>query len=225
MKRDVIVLCSGGPDGAVAAAILKAQGYTPTFLHLFYGQRSAHPEFEGMMKMSKVMNIPFRYIRIDEMFRSLVASPMLEQGDKARGKDLCDMVAYVPMRNLIFLSIAASLANGIKANYVATGNIKGGRYWDNQPNFTEKFDAILNCAAWGGVFVRALAPCNELSKEEVIQKGLSLRVPLEHSWSCYLGGKVHCGECASCLGRRKAYIALGVVDPTQYAAPLPDACP
>ena len=72
--------------------------------------------------------------------------------------------------------------------------------------------------------IEVLRPFIAMSKAEIAQRGHALGVDFAQTWSCYVGGAVHCGECGTCVERRDAFLLAGLVDPTEYAseAPLPE---
>jgi 7-cyano-7-deazaguanine synthase len=57
-----------------------------------------------------------------------------------------------------------------------------------------------------------------MDKTSIVQRGVELRVPLELTWSCYVGGAKHCGKCGTCVERKEAFVRAGVKDPTDYLA-------
>ena len=71
--------------------------------------------------------------------------------------------------------------------------------------------------------IELLRPFIALDKAAIVCEGQRLGVPFESTWSCYVGGRVHCGSCGTCVERREAFIQAGVTDPTIYAnnSPLP----
>lgn len=209
MKPNAFVLCSGGPDGVVAAAQLRETGYHVTLLHYQYGQKAWLAERSACQRVSELMRIGMHTVDLAGVFAS-IESGLLSHKGITQGKDLAGAKAFVPGRNLIFLSIAAGIAESAKVGYIATGNIKDGRYPDNQPAFTTAFDNILPHALSEGVHVRCLAPVNHLTKVEVVRLGHQLHVPLNATWSCYTSGQLHCGVCASCKGRRQAFKDAGL---------------
>ena len=227
MKTNTLVLCSGGPDAVVAAAILKNQGFKISFLHYDYGQISSKKELQAVKDCAKAMGVNWMLANIQSAFES-IPSALLQLGQQfymeaMEAAELKGRSAFVPARNLILISIAAGIAESGGFSHIAIGNIADGAYPDNQPAFIRTMDLMLHYSLCS--IVRAIAPVNHLTKKEVIEIGLELDVPLHLTWSCYLNGDLHCGQCASCLGRRRAYIALQQEDPTRYAQALPSSLP
>ncbi len=208
-----LVLCSGGPDGVVAAAHLTALGHDVTFLHFCYGQKAQARELKAMNEIYLKMNIPILTIQTD-VFQSISSSLLAHVNPHA--EKLQKEAAWVPARNLILLSIAAGIAESNDFNGLCIGNIAGGVYLDNQPAFTKRFNELLEYAVKPAVTI--VAPLNHITKSGVMQMGVKYNVPLELTWSCYGDGELHCGECASCAARKKGFIVAGLQDPTRYAA-------
>jgi 7-cyano-7-deazaguanine synthase len=152
--------------------------------------------------------------------------------DVPRGREAREMgegipVTYVPARNLIFMSIAAGLAEVVGARdiYVGVNALDYSGYPDCRPAFIEAFEKTANLATKAGVEgegLRVHAPLLWLSKAQIIQRGIELGVDYSLTHSCYdpdpSGGA--CGSCDSCILRRKGFEEAGVPDPTRYAGPV-----
>lgn len=213
MNKKALVLCSGGPDGVVAAALLKSHGFINTFLHFQYGQLAQVSEVEAVSELADVMGMGLMVIDISSTF-SAIKSVILKTpaGEPAR---ITKADALVPGRNLIFLSIAAGIAESTDHACLVLGNIAGGAYADNQPAFVDSFDTTFKLSvAQDGV--SAVAPLNYLPKSEVIKLGMAHDVPFDLTWSCYRSGVTHCGACPSCLARKAGFAATSFIDPCPY---------
>ena len=88
-------------------------------------------------------------------------------------------------------------------------------YPDCRPEFAEKLDAVVQISDWHRVCLER--PFVDMDKTEIVRLGARLNAPLELTWSCYNGGKTHCGKCSTCVERREAFRAAGIPDPTVYA--------
>ena len=124
---------------------------------------------------------------------------------------------YIPLRNGIFYSFAASYAEECGA-----GAIVGGHNRDDEKVFDDvssEFFGALESAflAASPVLkkngVRILRPLKDRSKPEVVRLAASIGVPLELTWSCHRDGSEHCWECEGCIGRARSFAAAGVADP------------
>ena len=123
---------------------------------------------------------------------------------------------YVPGRNLMFLSVAASLMDAIHADAVVAGPnaIDFSGYPDCTPAFFQAAAKAINFGTERGVTqgVEVLAPLMDLSKTDIVRLGAKLGVPFELTWSCYNGGEKPCGHCDSCKLRARGFAEAGVKD-------------
>lgn len=131
----------------------------------------------------------------------------------------------VPGRNLVMLSIAASIAEQREADAVAIA-VHGGDHFiypDCRSDFINAAGTTISYSTEGRVGL--LAPFIDGDKTDIVTRAAELGVPVVDTWSCYKGGLVHCGTCGTCVERREAFSLAGVVDPTEYAStgPLPAA--
>ncbi|GMA56618.1 hypothetical protein GCM10025858_11210 [Alicyclobacillus sacchari] len=130
-------------------------------------------------------------------------------------------MTYVPGRNLLFLSIAASYAEVIEATaiYIGVNALDYSGYPDCRPEFIEGVQHVLRIGTKAGVEGRSMqieTPLLHWSKAEIIRNGLDLNVPYELTTSCYQGGEEACGECDSCRLRLKGFAEAGARDPIPY---------
>jgi len=129
-----------------------------------------------------------------------------------------DSYYVVPVRNIIFLSIATAYAESIGAKHVVIGNhaedAKG--FPDCRPESMNAMQRVVEVASEKGKAPKLWSPWLRSSKAEIIRKGLELGVPYEHTYSCYVDG-IACGVCEACEYRYNAFIEAGTVDPIPYA--------
>ncbi len=124
---------------------------------------------------------------------------------------------YIPMRNAIFYSLAASYAEETGARCIVGGHNKDdlGVFRDAGPPFFRKLEGAL----WAGSKIlkenrtRILRPLESKTKPQVVKLANSLGVPLELTWSCHSDGERHCWACEGCRNRTKAFRSAGVADP------------
>lgn len=137
-------------------------------------------------------------------------------------------VTYVPARNLMFLSIAAGLAEVARAGeiHIGVNAVDYSGYPDCRPEFIESFEQTVNLGTQAGVEgqrLRVVAPLVHLSKAQIIRFGTGLGVDYGLTHSCYdpvedgRGGILACGRCDSCILRARGFAEAGVPDPTRYA--------
>jgi 7-cyano-7-deazaguanine synthase len=130
-------------------------------------------------------------------------------------------ITVVANRNAIMLSIAVGAAVSRGAEAVAAAVHAGDHtvYPDCRPEFIEAIQHEARVANEGfivdGFEVRA--PFLLVGKDEIVRQGAALGVPFEETWSCYVGGELHCGRCGTCVERIEAFALAGVTDPTAYA--------
>jgi 7-cyano-7-deazaguanine synthase len=127
-------------------------------------------------------------------------------------------ITYVPGRNLIFLSLAVALAEarGASTVYIGVNALDYSGYPDCRPEFIESFRATAALALRVGVEGAAVAiatPLLDLSKADIVRRGVELDAPLALTWSCYRGVDRPCGDCDSCVLRAKGFAEAHVKDP------------
>ena len=122
----------------------------------------------------------------------------------------------VPFRNGIMLSVAAGLAESRGLSKVMMANHFGDH--DIYPDCRKEFVDAMSQAMAAGTYANITidAPYTIISKADIARKGKSLGVDYGQTWSCYKGGEVHCGKCATCLERKAALAEAGIEDTTEY---------
>jgi 7-cyano-7-deazaguanine synthase len=150
--------------------------------------------------------------------RNDIAVP--ERGSTAEiGEDI--PITYVPARNIIFLSIAAGLAESVDADriFIGANAIDYSGYPDCRPEFFRAFETVLKVGTKAGVEGEPIIiehPILRSTKEDIVRLGKKLKAPLELTWSCYQGGDKACGRCDSCLLRLKGFADAGFKDEIDY---------
>ena len=122
----------------------------------------------------------------------------------------------VPFRNGIMLAVAAGLAENNGLQYVMIANHAGDHtiYPDCRPEFISAMDAAISNGTYNNA--RILAPYTNITKADIARRGKLLKIDYAETWSCYKGGKVHCGKCGTCVERREALRHAGIEDTTVY---------
>ncbi len=224
MKEKAVIVLSGGLDSTTCMGIAKQEGYDLYPITFDYQQRHDREveqakkvaEHYGVSHQHKIVDISF----LREIGGSALTDDQLEvpTGEETEGIP----VTYVPARNLIFLSLAVAYAEVIGAKVIYTGvnAVDYSGYPDCRPEFISSFTQTANLATKVGVSgerpIQIATPLMQLSKGEIIRRGLELGVPYELTTSCYQGGEVACGECDSCRLRLKGFAENGVEDPIPY---------
>ncbi len=221
VKRCVVLL-SGGLDSTTALAQAIADGYAPTALSFRYGQRHAR-ELESAGRVCEHYGVAHAVVDLDlSSFRSALTRREIDVPmDREGGPEEGIPVTYVPARNIVFLSIAAGLAESIGADrvYIGANAVDYSGYPDDRPDFLEAYERMLEKGTKAGVEghpVRIAAPLLDLSKADIVRLGMRLRAPLELTWSCYNGGDRACGRCDSCRIRLRGFREAGFEDPAGY---------
>ncbi len=224
MSRRAVVLLSGGLDSATVVAIARAQGYAVHALSFRYGQRHG-VELACAALVAHASAVPEHRI-VDIDLRAFGGSALTADIDVPKGsvtRPIGDEipVTYVPARNTIFLSFALAWAEVLGATdiFIGVNALDYSGYPDCRPEFIAAFEAMARLATRAGVEgsepLRIHAPLQEMSKAQIIRKGLELGVDYALTSSCYDPGVQcePCGACDSCLLRARGFAHAGVPDP------------
>jgi 7-cyano-7-deazaguanine synthase len=219
--KKAVCLLSGGLDSSTVIYHAKNQGYEVHALSFDYGQRHSK-EMEAAKKIaSSVGTKEHKIIKID--LTQIGGSALTDQSidiptDRTDEEIASEIpVTYVPMRNTIFLALAAAYAEIIGADTIFTGMnvIDYSGYPDCRPEYIEAMEKAINLGSKARNF-KIKTPIIRMDKREIIQLGTKLGVPYELTWSCYKGGEKACGECESCKFRKKGFEEAGLIDPIEY---------
>jgi len=225
--RNAVVLLSGGLDSSTTLAIAKEQRFRLYALSFRYGQRH-QVELQAATRIAQAIGVEEHRI-IDIDLRAFGGSALTSDIDVPKGRNPNEMsdgipITYVPARNTIFLSYALAWAEVLKSSdiFIGVNAIDYSGYPDCRPEFIQAFQTLANLATKAGVEGTAAimihAPLVDLTKAEIIKKGIALGIDYSLTSSCYdpsaLGEA--CGSCDSCQLRRKGFEEAGVADPTRY---------
>jgi 7-cyano-7-deazaguanine synthase len=219
-----VVLLSGGLDSTTVLAIAKAEGFTPYALSFRYGQRHV-VELDCARRVAQVLGAA-GHVVVDIDLRQFGGSALTADIDVPKDRDAAAMahgipITYVPARNTIFLSFALAWAETLGAAdiFVGVNALDYSGYPDCRPEYIEAFERMANLATRAGVEgttrLKIHAPLIEMSKAQIIRRGLDLGVDYGITSSCYdpgAGGEP-CGRCDSCALRAKGFAEAGVEDP------------
>ena len=223
-KNKTIVLLSGGLDSATVLAMVKDRGDDIYALSFDYGQRHKAELIASQKLAANYQVTEHKILNLD--LRQLGGSALTDNIDVPKNEHLDDMdkgipVTYVPARNTIFLSYALAWADVIGAGRLCIGvnALDYSGYPDCRPEYIQSFQTMANLATKRGVEKTLVflieTPLIDMTKAEIIQKGIALGVDYGMTSSCYdpnSNGKP-CGHCDSCLLRKKGFIEAGAVDP------------
>lgn len=228
-REKAIVLLSGGIDSTTTLAIARADGYDLYSLTFRYGQRHS-AEIQAAAKVARalgvkkrlLLNLDLTQIGGSALTDNLAVPKSRSPQEMARGIP----ITYVPARNTIFLACALAWAEVLQAPNIFLGvnALDYSGYPDCRPEYIRAFENLANLAtkagAEGKITFKVHTPLINLTKGEIIRKGVELGVDYSLTHSCY-DPAVHgeaCGTCDSCLLRKKGFQEAGVPDPTKYAA-------
>jgi 7-cyano-7-deazaguanine synthase len=219
-----VVLLSGGLDSSTVVAIAQQQGFEVFALSFSYGQRHT-AELESAKAVAQQFDVA-RHVVVDIDLRRFGGSALTDDIEVPKGRDIRQVaeeipVTYVPARNTIFLSYALAWAEVLVAEHIFIGvnAIDYSGYPDCRPEFIEAFERMANLATRVGVEgdmpLRIEAPLLQLTKAQIIQKGIKLGVDYALTNSCYdpLDSGAPCTECDACLLRAQGFRDAGLIDP------------
>ena len=225
-----VVLLSGGLDSTTTLAIAKKKGFELYCLTFDYGQRHR-------IELDRAGNIARHFGAIDHQIvnidlRQFGGSALTDSIDIPTGRSQKEIaseipITYVPARNTIFLSFCLAYAEVKEANdiFIGVNAVDYSGYPDCRPEFIKAFETLANLAtkvgAEGEQPIKIHTPLIELTKAEIIKKGLGLGVDYSLTHSCYdpTEGGLSCGACDSCQLRLKGFEEAGVEDPLIYKIP------
>lgn len=217
-----VVLLSGGLDSYTAAAIAKSEGFELFALTVSYGQRHAR-ELDAARSVANRLDVT-RHLELAIDLRAIGGSSLTSDVPVPRDRDVTAAAdiptTYVPARNTIFLSLALGWAEVLDARDIVIGvnALDYSGYPDCRPEFIGSFEtlaALGTRAGAGGARFRIHTPLIELTKAQIIRRGLAMGLDYGLTHSCYDPGAtgLPCGRCDSCLLRAKGFAEADAVDP------------
>lgn len=222
MEKKAVLIVSGGIDSSVLCYKASSEGCQLYPLTFKYGQKHSK-EVNSAKKICGNLGLNPKIIDISSLQEILKGSALTDidvdipevPAEKMYYDTLKSTV--VPNRNAIFLSIAIGYAQSIGVSNVLYGAHYSDRgiYPDCRKEFVEAFETAEKIAN-DNEDLRIEAPFVDMQKWQIVSLGDRLGVPLEDTWSCYVGTDIHCGACSSCRERKRAFSESSVNDPTRY---------
>jgi len=243
-----VVLLSGGIDSTTTMAIAKKEGFDLYALSFDYGQRQKI-ELESAKRISSGLCAK-RHLIIKFDLREIGGSALTSDIEVPKGRSILSIipnrlkedhsslithhslpipVTYVPARNTIFLSFALAWAEVLNAEdiFIGANSLDYSGYPDCRPEYIGAFEKMANLATKasveGNLHFKIKAPLINMTKAEIIRKGVELGLDYGLTWSCYdpqpllkdgdQEGVIPCGACDSCVIRKKGFYEAGVEDP------------
>jgi 7-cyano-7-deazaguanine synthase len=222
--RKAVILLSGGLDSTTTLAIASSEGFEPYAMSFRYGQRHA-VELESAQQIAARMGVR-KHVIVDIDLRQFGGSALTDDIAVPKGRAVEAMsagipVTYVPARNTVFLSFALAWAEtlGSQDIFIGVNALDYSGYPDCRPEYIEAYERMANLATKAGVSgLQRLVihtPLIQLTKAQIIERGLALGVDYGWTSSCYDPGRdgQPCGACDSCVLRAKGFREAGAVDP------------
>jgi 7-cyano-7-deazaguanine synthase len=227
MSRRAVILLSGGLDSATSAAIASDQGFDLYALTVDYGQRHRF-ELQAAKRVGQELGVKrhvFQQVDLSQFGSSALTADI--EVPKDRTHEVMEQsipVTYVPARNTVFLSLALAMAEVLDSQdlFLGVNAVDYSGYPDCRPEFVAAFEQLANLATKAGVEgtlkFRVHTPLIDLTKAEIIRRGLALGVDYALTHSCYDPDAqgVACGRCDACQLRKQGFAEAGLSDPVPY---------
>ena len=226
MSRAAVVLLSGGLDSTTTLALAAKAGYQAHALTFRYGQRH-ELEVEAARQIAAAFKVQ-QHVVADIDLAMFGGSALTDDIEVPKGRGEIEMsdgipITYVPARNTIFLSFALAWAEVLNVSdiFIGINAVDYSGYPDCRPEFVGAFEHLASLATKAGVegqHLRVHAPLIDLTKDEIIRRGLNLGVDYGLTRSCYDPNEsgAACGDCDSCQLRLAGFATVGIEDPAPY---------
>lgn len=215
-----VVLLSGGLDSTVNLFEAKLSGNLKLALTFDYSQRALNKEVESAKKLALLLGIPHKVVKL-AFFEDLGKSSLI---DKSRSVPTGDDVSiddlnqsqktansvWVPNRNGIFMNIAAGFAESLGADTIVPGfnAEEAATFPDNSEDFLQSLSRAFQFSTLKKVKTHCFT--TQLSKTQIVKRGIELKIPFQLIWPCYFAEEKWCGRCESCQRSRRAFEANGL---------------
>jgi len=227
--KKAVVLSSGGLDSTTVMAIAKHAGFELYSLSFDYGQRHSF-EPEAARKVAETFGVN-KHMVINIDLNKIGGSALTDNIEVPKAKTEESMAAeipvtYVPARNTIFLSYALAWAEVLQSSdiFIGVNAIDYSGYPDCRPEYIDAFQRMANLATKAGVQgitqIKIQTPLINMTKAQIIQKGIELGIDYALTHSCYdpTPQGLACSRCDSCILRKNGFKAAGIKDPTKYVS-------
>jgi 7-cyano-7-deazaguanine synthase len=214
-----LISLSGGLDSAVVLADLIEKKIEVQAVSFCYGSKHQKHEIDAAIELAYHYKVPILSVDLSRAFGS-VESALLASNDakipEGHYNDESMRQTVVPARNMIFLSVLASIALSRGCEQIYIGVHQGDHfiYPDCRPVFIRSMRKSIGHATENKVELRAPFLCKK--KKDIVARGLMLNVPFEKTRTCYTSDDVACGKCGSCVERLEAFKLCNAVDPIPY---------
>ncbi|MEE1362209.1 MAG: 7-cyano-7-deazaguanine synthase QueC [Selenomonadaceae bacterium] len=221
-----MVLASGGLDSttALALAVDKHGKDNVIALTISYGQKH-DKEIQSAIKVAEYYGVEHLFLDLTKIFQYSDCSLLKHSDEAIPEKSYAEQIeetkgdtpvsTYVPFRNGLFLSSAASIAISKECNVIYYGAHSDDAAGFAYPDCSQDFVDYMNKAIYegSGHQLKLEAPFATFTKKDIVRMGIELKVPYGLTWSCYEGNDKPCGKCGTCIDRQAAFEANGITDP------------
>lgn len=221
-----LVLSSGGVDSttALGLAVSRYGAENVIALSVSYGQKH-DKEIQAAIAVAQYYGVEQLFLDLTKIFQYSNCSLLKQSTEDIPEESYAQQIevtggtkpvsTYVPFRNGLFLSSAASIALSRECEVIFYGAHADDSAGCAYPDCSPQFNNAMNTAIWegSGGQLRIEAPFVAMNKADVVRLGLELGVPYHLTWSCYEGGETPCGRCGTCIDRAAAFRANGIDDP------------
>ena len=223
-----LVLFSGGLDSSVCLglAVDKYGADQVIALSIYYGQKH-RKELEASEQVAEYYGVKRITLDLGEIFKNSKCTllegskediPHEEYSEQLKKTNGQPVNTYVPYRNGLFLSSAASIALSYDCQEIYYGAHADDAAGNAYPDTSQEFNKAISDAIYlgSGNALKIVAPFIDKTKAQVVAMGMKIGVPFHKTWSCYEGVEKACGTCGTCRDRIRAFELNGLVDPIQY---------
>ncbi len=221
-----VVLLSGGLDSCVTAATAQDQGHEVHALSFDYGQLHDR-EIDAARLVARALDVASHQVLepdVGTLGESALTDASVAVPTERSETEMAGSIpaTYVPARNTIFLAYGLGFAEvrGADSLWIGANAVDYSGYPDCRPEYFGAWQDLANLAtkrAVEGHPVSIETPLLQMTKSEIVERGLELDAPLGATWTCYQGGDEACGICDACQLRLKGFREAGVEDPVTYA--------
>jgi 7-cyano-7-deazaguanine synthase len=219
-SKKAVIAVSGGMDSCVTAAIAK-KNYDMAFVHINYGQRTEARELKSFNDIANYYEVKDRLVIDFQHLAKIGGSSLTDKSIEVTKADLSNKeipTSYVPFRNANILSACVSWAEILSAEAIFIGAVyeDSSGYPDCRPEFFSAYEKMIDVGTKPETKIKIFTPIINLSKSEIVKKGVELKAPLHLTWSCYQNEDAACGVCDSCALRLRGFQMAEMEDPIPY---------
>ena len=223
-----LVLFSGGLDSSVCLGLaVKKYGADEVLALYIYDGQKHNKEMLASEKIAQHYGVKRMTLDLGEIFKDSNCTLLEGASEEIHHEDYAAQLektkgapvnTYVPYRNGLFLSSAASIALSHGCKFIYYGAHADDAAGNAYPDTSVAFNKAMSDAIYigSGNVLKLIAPFIDKPKAAVVAIGSEIDVPFELTWSCYEGHDKACGVCGTCRDRLRAFKVNGLVDPIEY---------